>query len=63
MADDPVDVLTRWEDHGAVWRVVDLTDERAVIDLCTCYGEPVDRIESTDPQLLRFVAERRLSGT
>jgi hypothetical protein len=57
MADDPVDVLKRWEDHGAVWRIVSLTRDRAVIDLCTCYGEPVDRLESTDPELLRFVAD------
>jgi hypothetical protein len=57
MADDPVEVLRRWEDHGAVWRVVELTADRAVVDLCTCYGEPVDRIESTDSQLLRFLAE------
>jgi hypothetical protein len=58
MPDDPIEVLRRWEDHGAVWRVVALSDDHAVIDLCTCYGEPVDRLESADPDLLRFVAER-----
>ena len=55
---DPVEVLRRWEDHGAVWRVVSLSDERAVVDLCTCHGEPVERLESTDAALLRFLAER-----
>jgi hypothetical protein len=57
MPDDPVDVLRRWEDSGAVWRIVVLTDHRAVVDLCTCTGEPVDRLESADPALLRFVAQ------
>jgi hypothetical protein len=58
MADTPVDVLTRWEDGGAVWRIESLTDERAVVVLCTCTGEPVDRLESGDDELLRFLRER-----
>ena len=58
MADSPVEILTRWEDHGAEWRVESLTDERAVVVLCTCTGEPVDRLESGDAELLRFLRER-----
>ena len=58
MADDPVDVLRRWEDHGALWRVESLTGERAVVVMCTCYGDPVDRLESSDPALLAFVRSR-----
>ena len=58
MADDPVEVLKRWEDHGAIWRAESVTDDKAVVLMCTCYGEPVERIESTDANLLRFVRER-----
>jgi hypothetical protein len=58
MAEDPVEVLRRWEDNGAVWQVESLTDERAVVLMCTCYGEPVDRLESDDAGLLRFLRER-----
>jgi hypothetical protein len=50
-----VEDLRRWEDHGAQWRVLELTDEHAVVELCTCYGEPVDRGEGTAPELLRYV--------
>ena len=57
-----VDILTRWEEHGAEWRVVSLGEERAIVDLCTCYGEPVDRIESDDPALLRFLRGRSSSS-
>jgi hypothetical protein len=57
MADDPVEVLRRWQDHGAIWRIVSLGHDRAIVDLCTCYGEPVDRLESSDPDLLRYVRE------
>lgn len=53
-----VDVLRRWEDHGATWSVVHVSDEHALIDLCACTGEPVDRLESRDPELIRFVRER-----
>jgi hypothetical protein len=58
MAESPVDVLRRWEDHGAEWRIESLTDERAVVMLCTCTGEPVERLESDDEALLRFLRDR-----
>jgi hypothetical protein len=54
----PVDVLTRWEHHGAVWRTLHVSDAKAIVDLCTCHGEPVDRIESGDPELIAFLRER-----
>jgi hypothetical protein len=59
MPDTHVDILERWEDSGAVWRVESLTDTAAVIQLCTCTGEPVERIESDDPELIEFVRARR----
>ena len=58
MDERPVEILERWEDHGAAWRAVHVSDELAVIDLCTCTGEPVERLESSDPELIRFVRER-----
>ncbi len=50
-----IDALTRWEDNGAMWRAIELSDDRAVVELCTCYGEPVDRLESDAPELIEFV--------
>jgi hypothetical protein len=50
-----VDELKRWEEHGATWRTVELSDERAVVELCTCYGEPVDMVEGQEPELIEFV--------
>lgn len=50
--------LERWEEHGAIWRTLELTDERAVVELCTCYGEPVDLVQSEDPKLIEFVRRR-----
>jgi hypothetical protein len=47
--------LERWEEHGATWRTVELSNEHAVVELCTCYGEPVDQLEGTSPELVRFV--------
>ena len=37
------------------WRIVDLSGERAVVDLCTCTGEPVERLESDDPALIGYL--------
>jgi hypothetical protein len=58
MGTNHTDALRRWEDHGAMWRAVHVSDARAIVDLCTCMGEPVDRIESDDPDLIAFVRER-----
>jgi hypothetical protein len=58
MAESPIETLTRWEDAGAEWRTVHVSDAHAIVDLCTCTGEPVDRLESDDPELIRFLRER-----
>ena len=59
-SDTPVATIERWEAHGATWRTVIVTDTLAVVELCTCHGEPVDRIRSSDPALLRYLAERSI---
>jgi hypothetical protein len=56
-----VEQLTRWEEHGATWRVAHLSDAKAIVDLCTCFGEPVERIESSDGDLIAFLRDRPLS--
>ncbi len=47
--------LEDWELHGAEWRALALDDRRVVLELCTCSGEPVDRVESEDPDLIEYV--------
>ena len=60
--DDPIAVLQRWADAGAVWRVVDRRRCRVTVALYQCDGgEEVDRITSTDPGLLRYLAGRTSS--
>jgi hypothetical protein len=58
-AEITVEDLKRWEDHGATWRAVEICDERAVVELCTCYGEPVDLAQSEAPELIAFVRAHR----
>ncbi|PZF81148.1 hypothetical protein [Jiangella anatolica] len=59
MSDDPVGVLTRWEDAGGEWRVVARTAGAVTVALCRCDGgEEVDRFTSADPALLEFLAGR-----
>jgi len=56
--ESPLDVLRRWEEHGAVWRTAWLGPREALVDLCTCTGEQVDELRSSDPELLRYLAAR-----
>jgi hypothetical protein len=61
MAESPLITLARWEDSGALWRTRSLDAEEAVVELCTCHGEPVEVLRSRDPELLRYLAARRTS--
>jgi hypothetical protein len=47
-----LDELERWTLSGGHWRLVDISSERAVVDLCACTWEPMERLESDDPVLI-----------
>jgi hypothetical protein len=47
--------LEDWEQSGATWRPVELSEGHAVVDLCTCSGERMERVESDDPELIAFL--------
>ena len=59
--EDPVVRLGRWADSGADYRVVHLSDEAAIVDLCTCHGEPMERLESSDQRLIEYLRRDRLA--
>lgn len=58
MPETPIETLERWADSGAEWRVAELSEGRAVVELRSCLGEPVDRLVSDDAALIRFLRER-----
>ena len=59
MRSSTVSELEDWEQGGAVWQPVEITLERAVVDLCSCSGEPMDRVQSEDPRFIEFVRAHR----
>jgi hypothetical protein len=42
-----------------VWQPVEITAKHAVVDLCSCSGEPMDRVQSSDPEFIAFVKTHR----
>jgi hypothetical protein len=50
-----VEYLKDWELNGATWRAVDVSDHHAVIDLLSCTGERMDRVQSDQPELIEYV--------
>jgi hypothetical protein len=54
-----LDELERWADHGATWRALEVSDQRALVELCTCHGEPVDYVRGEAPELIEFVRLHR----
>jgi hypothetical protein len=53
-----INELRDWEVNGAVWRPVEVHTDLAVVDLCSCSGELMERVESADPEFIAFVRER-----
>ena len=57
-AESQIAVLERWEQHGGGWRTLSLSGSEATVELRTCLGEPAERIRSSDPELLGYLAGR-----
>jgi hypothetical protein len=55
MSECPADVLERWECCGGTWRIRSLSVDTAEIDLCTCTGEPVDVLRSSEVGFLALL--------
>lgn len=59
MVDNPVAVLQRWQDAGARWVVLARHADSVTVGLYRCDGgEEMDRLTSSDPRLLDFLAGR-----
>jgi hypothetical protein len=54
-----ISYLESWVRSGAHWRVVEITNAHAVVDLCACTGEPVERRQSDDPSVIAYLQSAR----
>lgn len=55
----PVERLQRWEEAGAVWRVVSRCPDSVTVALLRCdAGEEVERLHSQDPDVIAYLAGR-----
>lgn len=53
-----IDALERWALFGAHWRVLDISDTHALVELRTCTDEPVERHEVRDPGVVAYLRAR-----
>ena len=60
--DDPVSVLERWRNYGADFKILHLSEKEAIVELRTCFGEPIERLESSDPRLLDYLRHAERDG-
>jgi hypothetical protein len=60
-----IDDLERWVLSGAHWRVIAISSQHAVVDMCACTGEPMERVESDDPAVIDYLrtAHSGLAGS
>jgi len=61
MSDEALTVerLEQWTRSGAHWWVVALADNHAVVQLCACTEEPVERLESDNRELNEYLQNTR----
>ncbi|MGG7104758.1 hypothetical protein [Rhodococcus sp. 24CO] len=58
-----VETLSRWTDAGAMWRVLDRTPTSITVSMCRCDGdEEMERLTTTDPELLAWIGDRQTSN-
>lgn len=50
-----IDDLENWVLSGAHWRVVDISGDHALVDMCACTGEPMERVQSADPAVISYL--------
>lgn len=53
-----IDALERWALFGAHWRVIDISDAHALLELSTCTDEPVERREVRDAGVIAYLRAR-----
>ncbi len=58
MPESPLEVLERWETHGAPWRLAWRTADEVAVDLLSCTGERMDQLRSDDAELRRYLEHR-----
>jgi uncharacterized protein YeaO (DUF488 family) len=62
VAEDPVELLRRWEAFGATWRVLGRGADGVTVSLCRCDGgEEVQQLTSADPALITYLGDRTSS--
>ncbi len=54
-----IDGLERWSLFGAHWRIIDISTKYAVVDLCTCAGDPVERLRTEVPKVIEYLRTAR----
>lgn len=47
--------LEQWVAAGARWRPVQIGDDLAIVDLCQCSGEVVERRRAIDPEVIGYL--------
>lgn len=58
-----VETLSRWTDTGAMWRVLDRTPTSITVSMRRCDGdEEMERLTTTDPELLAWIGDRQTSN-
>ncbi len=58
MSDTPTlnsSVLEQWELFGGHWRVIEISEQSAEIELCACTGESLEHLQTEDLGMIGYL--------
>jgi len=47
--------LEQWTLFGAHWHLIEISEKHATVELCACTGEPVQRLQTHDPETIHYL--------
>lgn len=54
-----LDQIQSWVLSGGKWRLADVSPAHAVVNLCTCTGELMERLETSEPSVIESLRVAR----
>lgn len=47
--------LEQWVQSGAHWRVLEISADSAIVEMCACTGEAMERAQTDDPAVIDYL--------
>jgi hypothetical protein len=57
-----VSTLDQWTLFGGRWRLIEISEKQATVEMCACTGEAMERLQTDDPGTIGFLRNADLGS-